>query len=246
MSYFAPNLRVNGRFYLADARFPMTYTLLAILGLTAWRGAAGRAAIAVYFLFFFGVALLFYAGSYNYGSDVRYSVATYPALVILGGLGAAWLIRRIDRWMPRRYVAPGLAAALVLQFVWLYSPVVRATEDSAWAARADVAFARSLAPDLRGHSYVLTHNPGMFQVWGVNAGQMSLAAVNPARLDDLAERFPGGVYLHWSFWCNAQDPVQRAFCQKVLASRSWEAVREQQVRDQRYALYHLAARKRDH
>ena len=246
MSYFAQNLRVNGRFYLADARFPMTYTLLAILGLAGWRGAAGRAAMGAYFLLFFGVALLFYAGSYNYGNDVRYSVATYPSLMILGGLGAAWLTRRVDRWMPRRYAVPGLAAVLVLQFVWLYSPVVRATDDSAWAARADVAFARSMAPELRGHSYVLTQNPGMFQVWGVNAGQTSLVAANPARLDDLAERFPDGVYLHWNFWCNVQDPVQRTFCQKVLASRSWEAVREQQVRDQRFGVYRLTGRNRDH
>ena len=34
-------------------------------------------------------ALVFYAGSYNYGADVRYSLATYPPLMIW----AAWAWR---------------------------------------------------------------------------------------------------------------------------------------------------------
>ena len=209
------------------------------------RGAPGRAAIAVYFLLFFGIALLFYAGSYNYGADVRYSMATYPSLMMLAGLGAAWCVRRVTPWMPGRGAAAAIAAALVLQFVWLYSPVVRAIDDSAWAARADVTFARSLVADLPADAYVLTHNPGMFQVWGVNAGQMSLAAANPAWLDELAGRFPGGVYLHWNFWCNVQDPVQRGFCEKVLALRQGEPVREYRERDQHYVLYRLAGRSRE-
>ena len=88
---------------------------------------------------------------------------------------------------------------------------------------------------------MLTHNPGMFQVWGVNAGQMSLAVTNPAYLDDLSTRFPGGVYLHWNFWCNVQDPIQRAFCAKVLALRPAERVREYRERDQHYVLYRLGS-----
>jgi hypothetical protein len=133
----------------------------------------------------------------------------------------------------------GLTAAVAVQFFLWYTPVVRATDDSAWAARADVQFARSLLRDLPEHSYVLTHNPGMFQVWGVSAGQMSLAATNPAYLQVLATRYPGGVYLHWNFWCNVQDPIQREFCTKVLALGPAEPVREYRERDQRYVLYRL-------
>jgi 4-amino-4-deoxy-L-arabinose transferase-like glycosyltransferase len=239
MRYVADNLRVNGWFYLRDARFPMIYTLLAALGLTGWRGEAGRIAIAFFFLSFFGIALLFYAGSYDYGADVRYSLATYPPIAILGGLGMARLLRGIERLEPRVPALPGLTAAVALPFLWWYSPVVRATSDGAWAARADVEFARSLVPGLRGNSYVLTHNPGMFQVWGVNAGQMSLAITNPAHLDDLAARFTGGLYLHWNFWCNVQDPVQREFCVKVLDLRPGTLVREYRERDQHYILYRL-------
>ena len=187
---------------------------------------------------FFAVALLFYAGSYNYGADVRYSLATYPPLLILGGLGVARLADRFERTRLQPLARPGLACVLAVQFLW-YVPAVRSTTDGAWAARADVQFARSLVPDLQGNAYVLTQNPGMFQVWGINAGQMSLAVNDPARLDDLARRYPGGVYLHWNFWCNVQDPIQRGFCTKILELRASEPVREQRVRDQRFALYRL-------
>jgi len=238
LRYVVHNLRVNGWFYLADARFPAMYTLLAILGLSGRRAETGRLAMSLYFLVFFGIALLFYAGSYNYGADVRYSLATYPPLAILGGLGMARLAGCIHRIKPGLPAAAGLTAVVVLQCLW-YVPVVRSTDDGAWAARADVTFAQSLVPDLRGRSYVLTHNPGMFQVWGINAGQMSLVATNPAYLQDLATRYTEGVYLHWNFWCNVQDPVQQEFCTKVLALGPAEPVREHMTRNQRYVLYRL-------
>jgi hypothetical protein len=235
--YVADNLRVNGWFYLADRRFPMIYTLLAVLGLAAWRAEAGRLTIALYFLVFFAITLVFYAGSYDYGADVRYSLATNPPVAILGGLGIARLVWWIEGRAPRATAVAALTAALVFQFFWWYAPVVRAATDGAWAARADVQFARSLVPELRANSYVLTHNPGMFHVWGVNAGQMSLAATHPGFLDDLDARFPGRVYLHWNFWCNVQDPVQREFCAKVLELRPADAVREHREQDQRFILY---------
>ena len=67
----------------------------------------------------------------------------------------------------------------------------------------------------------------------------TLAVADPVRLDDLARHYAGGVYLHWNFWCNVQDPIQRGFCARILELRSGELVREQWTRDQRYALYRL-------
>jgi hypothetical protein len=191
-----------------------------------------------YFLLFFGVALLFYAGSYDYGADVRYALATYPPLAMLGGLGLARFAGSIDRAGFGRLAVPALSLALATQFLW-YLPPVRSTEDGAWAARADVRFAQSLLPELPSNAYVLTQNPGMFQVWGVNAGQTSLVVANPSRLRDLTRQYAGGVYLHWNFWCNVQDPVQRDYCTKILALAPSRVVREERVRDQRFALYRL-------
>ena len=181
---------------------------------------------------------MFYAGSYNYGADVRYSLMTYPPIAVLGGLGAAQLARLTARLDARVPVRALIVTALAFQFLW-YAPVVRATTEEAWAARADVRFAEAFAAELPRNSYVLTHNPGMFHLWGINAGQMSRVIANPAYRALLGRRYTGGVFVHWNFWCNVQDPVQQEICRKALATGPSEMVKEYRERDQHYALYRI-------
>lgn len=243
LDYLWPNLRVNGPFYVLDERFPFIYTSLALIGLAGRAWLAERAALLVYWLAFFGVGLLFYAGSYNYGADVRYSLLTYPPIAVLGGLGAARVATWLARWVPGVRARQALTAGLLFQFLW-YAPVVRATTEEAWAARADVRFARAVAAALPPTSYVLTHNPAMFHLWGINAGQMSLATVNPLHIDYLGLRYPGGVYVHWNYWCNAADPIQQTYCLTALGSAPSTVWREYREREYRFAFYRLSLPRR--
>ena len=236
VSYVSSNLRVNGGFFLGDERFPVAYTALAVVGALAAR--LRGAAIVLYFAVFFGITLFFYAGSYNYGADVRYSVMTYPPLAILAGVGAATVAGQLTGLAGLRRAPWMAAAALGFQFLW-YAPLVRATTEEAWAARADVSFAASMAPALRGNTYVLTHNPGMFHLWGVNAGQMSQLVGNPSYLDYLATRYAGGIYIHWNFWCNVQVPEQQELCRLVRAAKPSELVRAHRERDYAFAFYRV-------
>jgi len=235
--YVVANLRVNGWFYLRDERFPILFTILAGVGLVTGRMLAARLMFATYFAVFFAVYLLFYAGSYNYGADVRYSLMTFPPVAVLSGLGVSRLVsfrETRSRTFQRRPI-PLATAVLVFQWLW-YTPLVRATTEEAWAARADVSFAGSFVPEIGPHAYVLTHNPGMFHVWGINAGQMSNIVTNPGQLDFLALRYHE-VYLHWNFWCNVQDDLQRSFCARAVTARPAELVREYRERSQRFAFY---------
>jgi hypothetical protein len=238
LQYVAANLRVNAGFFLGEERFPVAYTVLAVVGLLVAR--LRGAALVLYFCLFFGITLLFYAGSYNYGADVRYSLMTYPPIAVLAGVGTSAVGRRLAT-----VAAVGgraawvVAAALGVQFLW-YAPVVRATTEEAWAARADVRFAASVAPQLRGNTYVLAHNPGMFHLWGVNAGQLSVVVGNPGYLEFLAGRYAGGVYLHWNFWCNVQAPEQQNLCRLVRAGAPVETVRTYRERDYGFAFYKFA------
>ncbi len=239
IEYLWPNLRVNGPFYLGDPRFPVAYTVLAVFGLAGRGWLVERVALLVYFFAFFGIDLLFYAGSYNYGADVRYSVLTYPPIAVLGGIGAARLVRWLSTWMGEAPARRAVTAGVLFQFLW-YTPTVRATTEEAWAARADVAFAQAFASTLPANAYVLTQNPAMFHVWGVNAGQMSLATVNPRHVDYVGRRYAGGVYVHWNYWCNVADPIQRQYCETALGSVPSTLSREWHVRDQRFAFYRLS------
>jgi hypothetical protein len=193
--------------------------------------------IVTYFSVFWGIYLLFYAGSYDYGADIRYSIMTYPPLALLAGAGAAELMRRADVG-PRRAAAL-LVAVLGFQFLW-YVPAVRAVGEEAWAARADIEFVGRVAPTLPKNSIVLTHNPGVFHVMGINAAQLSILTNEPGYLQKvLLPRYAGGVFLHWNFWCNVVDPVQQELCSSALRRFPSTLVQEYRERDYRFGFYKL-------
>ena len=216
LAFLAANLRTNGGFYFWDARFPVAFSLVALIGLIPWRRTRGVLIGSIYFVMFWSIFLFFYAGSYNYGADDRFSLMTYPPLAILAGIGlwkCSEALESYRRGPDSTWIVPGLVAA---QFLW-YMPVVRSVGEEAWAARADVSFARSAASSLPANSVVLTHNPNMFHLWGQSAAQASLAAGNPGYAKNiLAPRYAGGLFFHWNFWCNVADPVQQSFCTDLL------------------------------
>ena len=240
LDYLRGNLAANGWFYLADARFPVVYSILAG---AAWLNRRMRRPVLVataYFLLFWGIFLVFYAGSYNYGADDRFSLMTYPPLAVLAGIGGFALAEWFEQtgWLP--IAAKHAALAIIgFQFLW-YLPFIRSTGEEAWGARADVEFARMVARDLPRNSFVLTHNPGMFHLWGISAGQASIASSEAGYAANvLAPRYAGGVFFHWNFWCNVADPLQQSFCTDILQRFPHTLVREQRERNYRYALYRL-------
>ena len=239
-TYVAGNFAANGRFYLGDERFPVIVTVLAVIGLAGAVRRRERWLMAAYFLAFFGIDLAFYAGSYNYGADVRYSLMTYPPIAVLAGTGAAAISRAIARRAPALPATAAIATVLLFQFL-LYTPSIRAIPEEAWAARADVRFAKEFAAHLPADSYVLTQNPGMFHVWGIGAGQMSRAVASPNYTSWLLRQHNGGVYIHWNFWCNVLDDAQPALCRRAMALGQTTIVAEHRERDERFAFYRLTS-----
>jgi hypothetical protein len=192
-----------------------------------------------YFALFWGVFLGFYAGSYDYGADVRYSLMTYPPLAVLAGAGGAWAVQQSGRRVGAAW-AVCAGVAVVLFHALLYLPLVRAVGEEAWAARADVAFIDRAVRMLPQNAVVLTHTPSTLLLRDVNAAQASIATTNARRIgDEFVIRYGGGIYLHWGFWCNVADPIQQAFCTTALDTFDHELRAEERVRDYRFALYRL-------
>ena len=92
-SFFTKNLTVNGLYFLNNREFPLLFTLLALVGLAAGMartGRDGRRAVLLmlpWFLLFWGIFLFFYAGSYKYGADVRFSLVCFMPLAVMAGIG---------------------------------------------------------------------------------------------------------------------------------------------------------------
>src|SRR5579862_77361 len=235
LAFLWNNLRVNGPFYFSNIRFPAMATAFAVWGVVTHRRDGLTRVAAIYFLLMWGTYLSFYAGSYNYGADVRYSLLTYPPVAWLGGLGISALGQRI-RW---RGWPVAIATALALQFLW-FVPLVHAVGEDGWAARTDVADARAFARLVPADGLVLTHNPSMFLLWGTNAAQMSLAATDEEFVrTEITSQPNHPVYFHDNFWCAIGDAVQSGFCRAMRSRFVLEPVAEVPERGLRYGLYRI-------
>jgi hypothetical protein len=240
-AFVSGNLRTNGWFYLGDERFPVVYSVLALAGLLTFRWQRSTFVAFMYFVAFWGIFLLFYAGSYSYGADDRFSLMTYPPIAIMAGIGTWTLVEAFthERWVASGWPARIVMAALGVQFL-LYVPFVRSIGEEAWGARADVAFAENVVKTLPRNSIVLTHNPTMFHLWQQSAVQASLAMTEPNFVESvLAPRYAGGIFFDWNYWCNVADPVQLSFCTAVLNRFPHSVVQEYRERNYVYTLYRL-------
>jgi hypothetical protein len=241
------NFSTNFFFFFRDERFSALCGAAAVVGLLTPGRLRERLTLFGYFLAFWLVFLFFYAGSYNYGADVRYSLMTFVPIAILAAAGL-WRLADHTRWLTRGAWTDGvafaaIAAILLAQFLW-YLPLVRETGEEAWAARSDVKYAREFVARLPPNSVVLTHNPSMFHMWNVSAAQMSVTRGDPHAIQRLQSRFAGGVYLHWNYWCNVPDPVQNSFCKAGLNEYAHELVESRRERDFEYALYRMQGERR--
>ena len=244
LDYFINNLSVNSLFYLDNRKFPILYTLLLLIGLFSRSYIKEKTILLVWFLCFWGVFLFFYAGSYEYGADVRYSLVSYVPLAILGGLGGYRLQSLTSKSrLLKFYINPILTTLIIISFL-KFLPQVRAETQEAWGARTDHLYAKKFAEHLTENSIVLTHNPGLFQLWGKNAAQISLATYQTSYVNQvLFNQYKEGVYLHWNYWCNADDSVQNSFCENALNNYDHELVEEHKKNDYAYILYRLKIKK---
>jgi len=200
--------------------------------------ARQKALLVTWFMAFWGVFLFFYAGSYNYGSDVRFSLLSYMPMAILAGVGAS----SIDSWLQAKTKMPQIDQAIgAAILIWSLSffPYIRAETQEAWSARFDHYAAERMAEQLPHHSLVLTHNPNMFLLWGKNAAQVSFAVQEPEYMKFAWARFAGGVFFHYNFWCNTDDPTQRSFCSEILKNFQTKEVVSYTEQNQKFILYRL-------
>ena len=242
LSYVRGNASTNLEYYAGGGDFPRLFTALALLGLLRPGRKRESFSILVWFILLFAIFVPFYAGSYRYGADVRFSLMSAAPLAVLAGAGMGWLADLSRRFCPdSRYLvaAPYLLAVYAAS---AYLPFSRAIGRESWASRADHAAALRMIAEVPLDGMVLTHNPGMIHVMGRSAAQTSIASDQPERVDELFHRFPGGVYFHYNFWCNVDDPVQNEFCRKVLANFKTRVVLEESAGFYRYVLYRLLPR----
>jgi len=246
LKFFKENFRVNSLFYIKNIRFPTLFTILFGLGIIlkgkkeGTEGSTfllkGKMVVLLWFLLFWGIFLFFYAGSYNYGADVRFCLLSSMPIALLAGNGVVSLVTMLSQRLKREYVNYVLAAIIIFSFL-PFLPFVRAITQEAWGARADHRFAKEMAKAVPDDALILTHNPNMFLLWGKNAAQASLATEHSRDFNRLFYRYGGGLYFHYNFWCNVPDPLQNSFCKNILERYKCTLIMSFKEQNYKYELY---------
>ena len=237
LSNFALNVKANGLFFLNNKDFPVLLTAFLLIGFLCRGAFREKVQILIWFLFFWGVFLFFYAGSYYYGADMRFVLMTFPALSLLAASG----FDRMDTFVKNKTRKDyPLALVLILAAFLSFAPKARTIGQEAWASRADHKYARIMLEFIPEDGIVFTHNPNMFLFWGKSSAQASLLAdYDEIGLNNLNNNFRGGVYFHFNFWCNVSDPLQVSFCQNILDKFPHQEILRFEERDYTYILYRL-------
>jgi hypothetical protein len=231
------NLESNGGYFLDSRWFPTAGTVLAVAGLL-WllgRNRTAGVALASWFAMAWGIFILFYAGGYYFGASSRYGVVSCAPVAILMGIGLAALFGVLRR-VP--VLGCGLAACGLINWgaAMHYVPTM---SREAVEAQADVDFIARVAPTLTEGSVVLSPDPCIWLLKGVNSSQIfTLDEMVHTQMKELANQFPGGVYLHWSFWHNA-EPTMAAESAKLLVETNATVVARVQCQAYKLALFRI-------
>lgn len=240
--FLGKNFATNGLYYLNNRHFPVLFTSLSVIGLFSFRQVSFRFRLMIltWFLLFWGVFLFFYAGSYQYGADVRFALLSFMPLSILAGKGGGSLGDRIRQM---GYGKTGVLFIAILVFAWMrFLPLVRLEGQEAWGARYDHYHAREFIKKIPRRSIVLTHIPTMFLLWQQNAIQTYAGINNPDLVSHLMERYQGHVYFHYNYWCNITvDPSQK-ICQAIMDKYDLKEIASATEQSYHYGLYRIRSK----
>jgi len=204
--FIPKNFESNGGYFVNSQWFPVAGTVLA-LAAVGWLLVRNRAALltlGLWFLLSWGIFVLFYAGGYHYGASSRYAVVSCAPVAAFMGIGAAALFSVLRR---HRVVLAALAVCGAINWTASAHFVPTLTREAA-EALADVDFCARVSPTLPEGALVISPVPSIWLLLGKNSTQFfTIESMVRGNLRELVNQFPGGIYLHWSFWHTAEPAI---------------------------------------
>jgi hypothetical protein len=150
----------------------------------------------------FLIFLPFYAGSYFYGADVRFSILVLAPIALLAGEAIERAATAAFRAVPNAPWRGALAtfAATVVPLLLIAGPLLDlgVVTHEARQSRADHAAVALFSGDLPDSAIVIAHTPAMWAMHGVAATQLAWIERRPGLIEHLAQRYP--LYYHVSYW----------------------------------------------
>ena len=240
--FLMQNISANGIYYLDNAAFPRLFTALFFIGLFGFRKLLKwKLLILTWFLMFWGLFLFFYAGSYGYGADDRFSLLSFMPLSIIAGMGGGWIRDKV-RARGSNDVVTGLIILTMLFSFLKFFPFVCREGQEAWGARYDHQYAKMFITMVPERSLILSQNPTMFLLWGRNAIQTYAGVKNPGLIKVLIKKYDGHVYFHYNYWCNTQNERNLKLCRDIREIYRLKEIVTAKEQDYEYGLYQMSLR----
>jgi 4-amino-4-deoxy-L-arabinose transferase-like glycosyltransferase len=173
LQYVKHNFSTNFMFFFENTRHPVVFTVISLIGFLVGMKVYKRETlfVLVWFSAFFGVYLLFYAGSFNFGVDVRYSLSMFPAFAVLAGIGLL-VIESFLKSFTKEFHAVAIVVMIVLISFYFFIPYVTTIWRESFEGRESHDFSMFVAETrIDDDCYILTHVPSMYMISGKKALQ---------------------------------------------------------------------------
>jgi hypothetical protein len=174
--YVDNNFETNAGFFFENTRFPLIFTIFSLIGVAGMiisKKFKEEIFLGLWFIIFFTQYLLFYAGSFDYGTDVRFSLTMYIPVAIFAGFGAFFISKSagdlVNRFFKNKYVHFAatimIAIIIILAFIPFFNFVGEIGE-KAWDARLHSDFLTDKSNELDDDSWILSLTPAIPQING--------------------------------------------------------------------------------
>jgi len=240
--YIYDNFWTNGSFFFENTYFPVFFTLLSILGLAYGRMWKKKLFLASWFLIFFGLYLLFYAGSFNYGVDIRFSLTMYLPIALLGGCGAFLIYKNITKLtkflVNKNWISHIMFGIVILCIFGSFVPFIgfaSSTGEEAWDARLCHDFLVEKMKGLDDNCWIITMIPSIVQINGKNF--MDTGLVTDQALMSKLLNGNNCVYYYEDYWTYVQfNQTYGKYMHDNYKLTTYDSVR---VGGTQYTLYYI-------
>ncbi len=230
---------------------PISFTVLAVLGLAVMITRKRRQALAlvIWFGAFFLLYTFFYAGSVTFGVDWRFMLAVAAPAGILGGYFVSLPFLR-GRFRKKKLVMAarlaGSAAILVIIFYSLYSlgpllGVQPSQIQQAGSARFYENFVYNNSKSIPSQCLVFSYDPTFFIINNRTAAQM--AYLYPSSYQNYKQQY-SCLVLDWGYWCytpnNICNYVNSTFTLQSIANATYS---EPYAGKQTFGFYYITGLK---
>jgi len=266
--YAKKNAVDNLAFFKEDTRFPIVFTILSIIGLVYSLIYYRKTIVfsVIWFAGFFIVFMLFYAGSFNYGTDDRYSIHVIGPLLVFTGIGLDFLRRYLEKAISFTYVKNVLIKTFVSEKH--HSDFLAKVKEKTLFKKAFVkgilfivmciffipfypyvsTFGEKAWDAKASHDFtfnttipkgcwIFSHVPTMLIVKGDNAVQ--IGNIQNKNLIEKLKRESGCLFYHEDYWCVNVKVYREGICSYVKENFNAIEYASYEEQGKRFAFYKL-------